>query len=168
VYATSLEEKAEWQRAADEAGMSLSRYVIEVVRRAAGKPVDFGAPSERDDERQKEILDLQQQVADVSARLGQKEELVERLDDQLEKYRIEAILHTTKPKKQIDPRLLRVLESSRTSAGIPKPVDEDAIIDRLGLKRRDAEALAALRYQLDTLVLHGLAKLDHRGWRLAA
>ena len=88
LYLPSAEDKHRWQNLADEAGIPLSKFIIQVVEDALVEESDFKPRGEL----MKEIGKLRSENKDLRDDLNQKKIVLEKYENELKRYRSEAFL----------------------------------------------------------------------------
>lgn len=88
LYLPSAEDKARWDRLAIEAGMPLSKFVIEVFESALAEGSEFKPRGEL----VKEIGKLRSENKELRDDLKQKKIVLEKYETELKRYRSEAFL----------------------------------------------------------------------------
>lgn len=155
VYLPSAEDKARWDSLAREAGVPLSKFVIEVVEGALAENTDFKPRGEL----VKEIGRLRTENKELNDDLKQKKIVLEKYENELKRYRSEAFL---------DDRFKGVRKYSKPIIDILKrgvTVDSYKLLDELGVNPEDSELMSAVSKQLEELEAYGLITNTSRGWR---
>ena len=88
LYLPTVEDKKRWQSLADEAGVPLSKFVIEVVESSLAEQSDFKPRGEL----VKEIGKLRTENKELRDDLKQKKIVLEKYENELKRYRSEAFL----------------------------------------------------------------------------
>lgn len=158
VWVPSLEEKEAWKQAAKEQGLSLSKLIIQLVNQS----INDQAVVEDVDALKQRVVDLEAELGRRERRIEDLERLKDRLDQELNQYRSQDFL-TSPGIKQLDPRLINVLSTSRDDIGRSRVVTETELMQRLRLGD-SADDVQALAMQLEALELHGVVTATGQGW----
>jgi hypothetical protein len=155
LYLPSTEDKARWEKLAEDAGVPLSKFVIEVFESALAEESDFKPRGEL----VKEIGKLRSENKNLMDDLKQKKIVLEKYENELKRYRNEAFIEdkfegTRKYNKEIATILKRglVLDSYR-------------LFEELGIDPNDSRLVKAVSRQLEDLEAYGLVTSTQRGWR---
>lgn len=157
VYLPSEEQKGRWQRLSEEVGVSISKFVIEHVEnslRQEEEP-DFKSRSEL----WKENNELKQQVQDLSRQVRLLDTVVDKLEQELRRYRGEPFLEEHfEGVRNYDKKLIDLLKSKEI-------VTDEEIFSHLGIVPSDGEGVRAISKQLEGLESCGLVTSSARGWK---
>lgn len=155
LYLPTAEDKQRWQSLADEAGVPLSKFVIEVVENALTEESDFKPRGEL----VKEMGKLRVEMKELRDDLKQKKIVMEKYENDLKRYRSEAFIQdkfegVRKHNKEIIAILKRsgVIESYR-------------LLEELGIDPKETDLVKAISNQLEDLEGYGLVSSTQRGWR---
>ncbi|MFQ5870563.1 MAG: hypothetical protein ACE5IB_00170 [Candidatus Geothermarchaeales archaeon] len=158
VYAPSEETRTRWERAAKEAGMSLSRFIVDTVDAAIREGEDSDFRSRKDLWKENVTLrEANKRLADEKKMLSA---LVEKLEDEVRRYRTELFLEA--PNKQKVRQYERDLIDILREGGV---LSSEEVLDRLRIRPTDTRSAQAIRIQLENLQAYGLVKATPRGWR---
>ncbi len=157
-YLPSEQARARWEKAAKATGMSLSRFIVDVVERALreGDDEDFRSP--------KEVWKENVELRETNKRLAEEKRmmsaLVEKLEDEVRRYRTELFLEGPQVRRvrQYEKELIDLLREG----GV---VNSEEILRRLRIKPTDTASTQAIRIQLENLQAYGLVHATPRGWR---
>lgn len=164
VYLPSVEQKERWQKAADQSGVSLSKWIIETVEEAI-HPIEERQWKPRKNLKE-EVEALKKEVADLLNQLRQQNIIREKLERELRRYRAEPFLMPEfEGVRRCDKELIQLLRSCRSLDGKPKPLIDIEILDRLGVDPSEEEAVKAVSAQLTNLEAYGIVKSTPKGWR---
>jgi len=155
LYLPSAEDKARWENPAKEAGIPLSKFVIEVFESALAEESQFKPRGEL----VKEIGKLRSENKELRDDLKQKKIALEKYENELKRYRSEAF---------IDDKFEGVRRYNRDILAILKRsgvVDTYKLPEELGIDLKDAELVKAVSNQLEDLESYGLISSTPRGWR---
>jgi len=156
VYLPSHEMVERWKSQAKTSGTSISKFVAEHVENSLRQ--------EEDDNYQtrssliEDIRTLNETLGEKEKRIHHLELLVEKLEEDLRRYR--ARLFTDQSftgVRQYDRKLIEILRE-------PGPHDSDAILSMLGINIREQESVKAISQQLENLELYGLVRSTSKGW----
>jgi len=157
VYLPSVEQKKKWERQAEKLGVSISKFVIEYVEnslRQEEEP-DYKSRSEL----WKENNELRQQAKDLSRKCRLLEKVVDRLEQELRRYRAKPFLEEEfEGVRSYEKELINLLKSRDIVAS-------DQIFSRLGIDPSEYGVVKAISKQLENLEAYGLVKSSPRGWK---
>ena len=124
LYLPSAEDKARWQKLADEAGVPLSKFVIEVVENTLSEESDFKPRGEL----VKEIGKLRSENKLLRDDVNQKKIVLEKYETELKRYRSQAFIEN---KFEHSPKLVDEVGESPTFVGVRKLDGECGRADHL-------------------------------------
>ena len=145
-----------WKEQAEKAGTSISRFVIEHVENSLNTETDpdYQPRTSLIDENRK----LAEALKEKDKRNHHLELLVDKLEEDLRAYRSRLF---TDPSitgvRDYDKRLIQTLRE-------PGPHTSDTLLQRLGIKVEETEAIKAVSAQLENLQAYGLVRQTSRGW----
>ena len=155
LYLPSAEDKARWDSLAKEAGVPLSKFVIEVVESALAENSDFKPRGEL----VKEIGKLRGENKELRDDLKQKKIVIEKYENELKRYRSEAFLDDRfKGVRKYSTQIINILKRGAT-------VDSYKLLEELGIDPKDSDLMSAVSKQLEELEAYGLVTNTSRGWR---
>jgi len=155
LYLPSAEDKARWDKLAKEAGLPLSKFVIEVFESALAEESDFKPRGEL----VKEIGKLRSENKELRDDLKQKKIVLEKYENELKRYRSEAFSEEAfEGVRKYSKELISILKSQ----GI---IDSYRLLEELGIDANDADLVKAISNQLEDLERYGLAASTPRGWK---
>jgi hypothetical protein len=155
LYLPSAEDKARWDKLAKEAGLPLSKFVIEVFESALAEESDFKPRGEL----VKEIGKLRTENKDLRDDLKQKKIVLEKYENELKRYRSEAFSEEEfEGVRKYSKELISILKSQGT-------IDSYRLLNELGIDPNDADLVKAISNQLGDLERYGLATSTPRGWK---
>ncbi len=158
VYANSRAQKEQWQALAEKAKTPLSTWCISIIEERLSEEDGFQP-------RRKLLEDMETLKAENKALRGdlkQKEIILERYEAELRRYRAEPFLADGfKGVRSYSHELVDILKA-RVS------VDGYRLLELLGIKPGEAEAIKGVSKQLEELEKFGLVKADGNGWRWIA
>jgi predicted RNase H-like nuclease (RuvC/YqgF family) len=155
LYLPSAEDKERWEKLAKEAGVPLSKFVIEVFESALAEESEFKPRGEL----VKEIGKLRSENKELRDDLKQKKIVLEKYENELKRYRSEAF---------VDDKFEGVRRYNKDILAILKRggvVDTYKLIEELGINLKDTELIKAVSNQLEDLESYGLISSTSRGWR---
>ncbi len=157
VYLPSHVMVKAWKKRAKKQGVSISKFVIEHVENSLQQEED---PTYKPlGDLVKEINELRDQIKEMSDDNRQKKIVIERLDNELRKYRAEVFLEERfEGVRKYDKELIGILKRR----GV---VDSDELLKDLGIDPRDSNLVIAVSKQLENLEAYGLVSSTKRGWR---
>jgi hypothetical protein len=155
LYLPSAKDKARWEKLAEEAGVPLSKFVIEVFESALAEESDFKPRGEL----VKEIGRLRSENKELHDDLKQKKIVLEKYESELKRYRSEAFLEDKfEGVRTHNKDLIRVLKRSGT-------IDSYKLLEELEVDANDSDLVKAISCQLQDLEAYGLVTSTQRGWR---
>jgi len=155
LYLPTVEDKKRWQSLADEAGVPLSKFVIEVVESSLTEQSDFKPRGEL----VKEIGKLRTENKELRDDLKQKKIVLEKYENELKRYRSEAFLEDKfEGVRKYNKEITAILKKS----GV---VDSYRLLEELGIDPKEADLVKAISKQLEDLESYGLIASTQRGWR---
>jgi hypothetical protein len=155
LYLPTAEDKQRWQSLADEAGVPLSKFVIEVVENALTEESDFKPRGELI----KEIGKLRVENKELRDDLKQKEIVVEKYENDLKRYRSEAFIQDKfEGARKHNREIIAILKRS----GV---IDSYRLLEALGIDPKETDLVKAVSNQLEDLEGYGLVSSTQRGWR---
>lgn len=155
LYLPSAEDKARWEKLAEEAGVPLSKFVTEVFESALDEESDFKPRSEL----VKEIGKLRSENKLLRDDLNQKKIVLEKYETELKRYRSQVF---------VEDKFERVRKYNRELIAILKQgavLDSYKLLEDLGIDPNDSLLVKALSQQLEELEAFGLVTSTQRGWR---
>lgn len=157
VYLNSEEQKVRWTECSEKAGVSLSKFVVEHVEnslRQEEEP-DFKSRSNL----WKENNELKQRIQDLSRRVRLLDTVVDKLEQELRRYRGAPFLEEHfEGVRNYDKKLIDLLKSKEI-------VTDEEIFSHLGIVPSDSGGASAISKQLAALESCGLVASSPRGWR---
>ena len=155
LYLPSVEDKARWENLAKEAGVPLSKFVIEVVENALAEESNFKPRGEL----VKEIGKLRSENKELRDDLKQKRIVLEKYETELRRYRSEAFLEERfEGLRRYNREIIRIMKRGST-------VDSYSLLEELGVDLSDTDLVKAISRQLEELEAYGLVTNTSRGWR---
>ena len=141
LYLPSAEDKARWQKLADEAGVPLSKFVIEVVENTLAEESDFKPRGEL----VKEIGKLRSENKLLRDDVNQKKIVLEKYETELKRYRSQAFVENKfEGVRKYNRELIAVLKQ-----GIV--LDSYKLLEELGIDPNDSQLVKAISQQLEEL-----------------
>ncbi len=157
VYLPSLGQKARWEECARAQGVSVSKFVVAHVENSISQVEDASYQSMGDLWR--EIKDLREQLAKVAKEKHILEVAIERLEEELRRYRAQPFLEDGfVGVRSYQKELVELLKEGRT-------VGSQEILSRLRIKPTEEDAVKAVSRQLENLENYGIVKSSSKGWR---
>jgi len=156
VYLDTLERKEKWKGLAEEEDESLSKFVQQCVEYA----IEQGGPDFSElGKRAKKIQELEEEVRDLRKEVKQKDMVIERLESDLKRYRMEPFLEEDfDGVREFDQELIEIIK------GTDRITSED-LIRRLDIDQTDQDLMKAINSQLQQLESYGLIAHTSKGWR---
>lgn len=157
LYLPSAEDKSRWQKLADEAGVPLSKFVIELFESTLAEESDFKPRGQL----VKEIGKLRSENKLLRDDLNQKKIVLEKYETELKRYRSQAFVENKfEGVRKYNRELIAVLKQ-----GIV--LDSYKLLEELGIDPNDSQLVKAISQQLEELEAYGLVTSTKRGWRWA-
>ena len=157
LYLPSAEDKARWEKLAEDAGVPLTKFVIEVFESALDEESDFKPRGQL----VIEIGKLRSENKLLRDDLNQKKIVLEKYETELKRYRSQAFVENKfEGVRKYNRELIAVLKQ-----GIV--LDSYKLLEELGIDPNDSQLVKALSIQLEELEAFGLVTSTQRGWRWA-
>ena len=155
LYLPSSEDKKRWENLAIEAGVPLTKFVIEIVENALLEESEFKPRAEM----VKELGSLRDEVRKLQDELRLKNIVIDKYESELKRYRSATFLEGGfEGSREYNHELVELLKRK----GV---VDSYRILEELGIDPREADLVKAISSQLDNLEAYGLVESTPRGWR---
>lgn len=158
LYCKSKAQKEEWQALAEKADSPLSAWCAAIIEERVAED-EGGLP------RQKvmmELKTLKDENAALREELRQKETVLSRYEAELRRYRSEPFLQDDfKGIRPYSEELVKILKRRGH-------IDGYALLELLGIKPNEPEAIKAVSKQLEELERFGLARTDGASWQWIA
>jgi len=157
VYLPSLEQKEKWKKHSEKLGVSISKFVIEYVENSLRQEEEpeFKSRSEL----WKENNELKQQVQDLSRQCRLLDTVVDKLEQELRRYRGKPFLEERfEGVRSYEKELVDLLKSKDI-------VTDGELFSHLGIAPSDGDAVRAIGKQLERLETFGLVASSSRGWK---
>jgi predicted RNase H-like nuclease (RuvC/YqgF family) len=157
VYLPSLEMADGWKRRANEAGVSISKFVVDRVEDSISKEGEETYLSrlqlvERLRKAEDELKSLREEN-----RLLKK--LVDNLDKELKRYRGKSFLEDSfEGSRAFSRELIDFLKKGNT-------LSDDEILANLSIELSDTDLVKSVNRQLEALETYGLVEFTGKGWR---
>lgn len=158
VYLPSQKMADDWKSKADQAGTSISKFVIDRVEDSIIK--------EEGEESYLNRLELIKKLSATEEELKQLrkdnrllKKLVDNLDTEMKRYRAKPFLEDDfKGVRRFDKELIDLLKQGGSYSG-------DEILTRLSINSSDTDLVKAVNKQLEVLESYGLVEYVGRGWK---
>lgn len=155
LYLPSAEDKKRWEKLASEAGVPLTKFVIEIVENALLEESEFKPRAEM----VKELGSLRDEVRKLQDDLRLKNIVIDKYESELKRYRSATFLEGGfEGSREYNQELVDLLKRK----GV---VDSYKVLEELGIDPREADLVKAVSSQLDNLEAYGLVESTSRGWR---
>jgi len=155
LYLPSAEDKARWESLAQEAGVPLSKFIIEMVESTFSEQSDFKPRGELI----KEIGRLKSENKELRDDLNQKKIVLEKYENELKRYRSQAFVEDRfEGARKYNQELITILRRGVT-------IDSYKLLDELDIDPKDTDLVKAVSVQLEDLERYGLVSSTQRGWR---
>ncbi len=156
VYLPSHEMVRHWKKRANEAEVSISKFVIEHVQNSINQEEPGFEPRT---ELIKRLRTAEEETQKLRSENKMLRSAYERLDEELKHYRAKPFLEENFTGLREYSREL--IETLRKKGTIPK----DELLETLGIDPRNTDLVRALTTQLKNLQAYGLVEETLRGWR---
>ena len=155
LYLPSAEDKARWEKLAKEAGVPLSKFVIEVFESTLAEESDFKPRGEL----VKEIGKLRSENKLLRDDVNQKKIVLEKYETELKRYRSQAFVENKfEGVRKYNRELMAILKQG----GV---LESYKLLEDLGIDPNDSQLVKAVSKQLEELESFGLVTSTKRGWR---
>ena len=155
LYLPSAEDKKLWDKLASDAGVPLSKFVIEIVENALMEESEFKPRAEM----VKELGTLRDEVRKLQDELRLKNIVIDKYESELKRYRSAAFLEGDfEGQREYGQELIELLKRKTV-------IDNYRILEELGIDPRESDLVKAVTSQLDSLEGYGLIVSSPRGWR---
>ena len=157
VYLPSHQMTERWKQLAEKQGTSISKFVAEHVENSLSQEQKPGYRSRS--ELSGEIRELRAELEEERKRSRRLDLVVERLEEELRRYRAQPFLEEDfQGVRSLNRQLVEIL---RTGGVL---TNED-LLARLGVPPSEHESVKAISKQLEIMESYGLVKSTPRGWR---
>jgi hypothetical protein len=157
VYLPSVDQKKRWDEQASKHGVSTSKFVIQQVENSLRQTEDDNYKSIG--ELWKENKQLKEQFDKEAREKHVLEIAIERLEEELRKYRAQPFLDDefvgTRPYQK---ELVEILREGRI-------VKSEEVLSGLRINPTEQETVKAVSKQLENLESYGVIKSSPKGWR---
>jgi predicted DNA-binding protein len=154
LYLPSAEDKARWDGLAKEAGVPLSKFVIEVVESKLAEESDFIPRGKL----VKEMGELRSENRELENDLKQKKIVIEKYETELKRYRSQAFVEDKfEGVRKYNRELIDILKRGLV-------LDSYKLLEDLGIDPNDSKLVKAISQQLEELETYGLVTSTQRGW----
>jgi len=155
LYLPSSEDKKRWEKLAIEAGVPLTKFVIEIVENALLEESEFKPRAEM----VKELGSLRDEVRKLQDELRLKNIVIDKYESELKRYRSATFLEGGfEGAREYNQELVELLKRKTV-------IDSYRILEELDIDPREADLVKAVSSQLDNLEAYGLVESTPRGWR---
>ena len=155
VYLPSTEDKKRWDNLASEAGLPLSKFVIEIVENALADEAEIKPRAEL----VKQLGSLRDEIRKLQEELKLKNIVLDKYENELKRYRTAAFLEDDfEGARKYSRELIKILKRGDL-------VDNYRLLEELGIDPREADLVKAVSTELETLETYGLITSSPRGWR---
>ena len=155
-YLPSMKHRKRWGELAEKQDVSISKFIIEHVENSLNQE-DPGYKSRA--AMQKEINDLKRENNELRKDDKMKRIVIDKLEDELRRYRSLPFLEKPTPKvRRYDRDLIDLLKRVNV-------VTYDQILEHLKIDPKDSDVMKAIRIQLEALEEYGIIQKTPKGWR---
>lgn len=157
VYLPSVDQKERWEEHAGKQRVSISKFVAEHVENSLRQEEDSSYKSRG--ELWKAVNELREQLDKTTREKRVLEIAIERLEEELRRYRAQPFLEENfVGVRRYQRELITILREGRF-------VSSNEILSRLGIRPSEKEAVKAVNKQLENLEGYGLVRSSPKGWR---
>lgn len=157
VYLPSVDQKERWEEHAGKQRVSISKFVAEHVENSLRQEEDSSYKSRG--ELLKAVKESREQLDRVTRDKRVLEIAIERLEEELRRYRAQPFLEENfVGVRRYQRELISILREGRF-------VSSNEILSRLGIRLSEKEAVKAVDKQLGNLEGYGLVRSSPKGWR---
>jgi hypothetical protein len=154
VYLPSAEDKHRWEKLAEDAGVPLSKFVIEAVEVSLAES-EFRPRAEMT----KEMGKLRADNKQLRDELKLKTIVLEKYETELKRYRSEAFLEDKfEGVRKYNKEIIAILKRGAV-------VDSHSLLEQLGIDPKESDLVKAVSKRLEDVEMYGLVTSTHRGWR---
>ena len=155
VYLPSAEDKKRWDNLASEAGVPLSKFVIEIVENALADEADIKPRAEL----VKQLGSQRDEIRKLHEELKLKNIVLDKYENELKRYRSAAFLEDDfVGARKYSRELIKILKRGDL-------VDNYRLLEELRIDPREADLVKAVSTELENLETYGLIASSPRGWR---
>jgi hypothetical protein len=148
LYLPSSEDKKRWDKLASDAGVPLSKFVIEIVENALMEESEFKPRTDMINE----LGSLRDEVRKLRDDLKLKNIVIDKYESELKRYRSATFLEGGfEGARKYNQELVELLKQKTV-------IDSYRILEELGIDPRETELVKAVSYQLDNLEAYGLVE----------
>jgi len=157
VYLPSVDQKERWEEHAGKQRVSISKFVAEHVENSLRQEEDSSYKSRG--ELWKAVKELREQLDKTTREKRVLEIAIERLEEELRRYRAQPFLEENFVGiRRYQRELITILREGRF-------VSSNEILSRLGIRPSEKEAVKAVNKQLENLEGYDLVRSSPKGWR---
>ncbi len=157
IYLSSEGQKERWESLSKQSAISFSKFVTENVENSLRQLEDANYKSRS--ELWKESNQLKQQVQDLSKQCKLLDTVVDKLEQELRRYRSKTFLEENfEGVRSYEKDLVDLLKSKEI-------ISDDEILSRLNISPSESDAVRAIGKQLESLQFCGLVSSCSRGWK---
>jgi predicted DNA-binding protein len=156
VYLPSAEDKKRWDYLASEAGVPLSKFVIEIVENALAEEELDIKPRE---ELVKQLGTLKSEIKTLQEELKLKNVVLDKYETELKRYRNAAFREDNfAGTRGYSKELVEILKQGTI-------LDSYRLLEEFGIDPRDTDLVKSISSELENLEAYGLVTSTQRGWR---
>lgn len=156
VYVPSEEMGKEWRRLAQDADMSISKFILYHVENSLSSGSSRAGTQEYTNE---DTEGMRDELKRAKEECKMRKVSQEKLERELQRYRLEPFTKKDfKGRRKFSRELIDILKEK-------KYVTNDDILDQLEISPRDTDLIDALQTVLNTLEAYGIITQTPRGWR---
>ena len=156
VYVPSIEMAERWKTQAEKAGTSTSKFIIEHVENSLRQQEDENYQSRG--QIFEELKEMNKVLVEKEKRISHLELLVEKLEEDLRRYRSQLFNDNSESGiRDYERKLVDILLE-------PGIHSNEEILSRLGVELRESDSVKVISRQLNQLERFGLIRARERGW----
>ena len=154
VYLPSSEDKHRWEKLAKDAGVPLSKFVIQAVEDSLAES-EFRPRAEMT----KEMGKLRSDNKQLRDELKLKNIVLDKYETELKRYRNEAFLEDKfEGVRKYNKEIIAILRHGNV-------VDSNSLLEQLGIDPKESDLVKAVSKQLEDQEIYGLVTSTPNGWR---
>jgi hypothetical protein len=163
IYAPTLEQREQWSKIAKDKGMSLSKWIVHIIVESI---IVQGDVSKSRKDIEAENKNLRKEIYEFQSKLKQITIIRDNLEREIRRYRAEPFLNGSfDGVRRFDKELISILKNAKAVDGKNRFVDNDEILNRLGVKLSEVDSIKAISNQLSRLEGYDLVISGSKGWK---
>ena len=163
IYAPTLEQREQWSKIAKDNGMPLSKWIVHTIEDSIFEQGDE-IKSRKDIEG--ENKNLRKEIYELQSKFKQISIIRDNLEREIRRYRAEPFLNDSfEGIRRFDKELISILRNAKAVDGMNRFVDNEEILNRLGVKLSEVDSIKAISNQLSRLEGYDLVVSGTKGWK---